>query len=105
MEALIFLEDLRQRVPVESLSDYVGKIAFNLSGESGGHYTLVITEVEVLIEVGLHEDATCSLESTIETLNRVIKKEENVLMAMMMGKLKVKNQGEMIRYAKVLGFM
>ncbi len=105
MEARTFLEDLRQRVPVESLAEYAGKIAFDLAGEKGGQYTLVITEEGVLVDDGLHDDAHCGLEATYETLIRVVRKEENVLMAMMMGKLKVRNQGEMIRYAKILGFM
>lgn len=105
MEARTFLEDLRQRVPAESLADYTGKIAFDLGGEKGGQYTLVISESGVLIDEGLHDDAHCGLETSIETLIRIIRKEENVLMAMMMGKLKVRNQGEMIRYARILGFM
>ncbi len=104
MEARTFLEDLRQRVPAESLADYVGKISFDLAGDKGGQYTLIISETGVLVDDGLHDDAHCGLEATFETLIKVVRKEENVLMAMMMGKLKVRNQ-EMIRYAKILGFM
>ena len=105
MEARQFLEDLRLRIPAEPLADHYGKIAFNLAGDRGGQYTLVISESGALVDEGLHHDAHCGLETTFETLIRIVRKEENVLMAMMMGKLKVKNQGEMIKYARILGFM
>lgn len=105
MQARKFLEDLQQRVPAESLAEYSGKIAFDLAGEQGGQYTLVISESGVIIDDGLHDDALCGLQSSFETLTRIIAREENVLMAMMMGKLKVTNQGEMIKYARILGFM
>ena len=105
MQARQFLEDLRQRVPAESLADYAGKIAFDLAGDQGGQYTLVISESGVVIDEGIHDDAHCGLQASYETLTRIIAREENVLMAMMMGKLKVTNQGEMIKYARILGFM
>lgn len=105
MIARRFLEDLQQRMPAESLAESGGKITFDLSGDGGGQYTLVIHETGLLIEDGVHEDADCGLVASVDTFMRVVRREENVLMAMMTGKLKVSNQMAMIRYAQILGLM
>jgi putative sterol carrier protein len=105
MNAKIFLESLKERVEPEDILGEQSKIAFDLAGEHGGQYTLVIEYESMTVEHGLHEDASCSVKCEFVTLQRIISKDENVMMAMMMGKLKIKNQMEMIKYAKILGFM
>jgi putative sterol carrier protein len=105
MEAKFFLENLRDRVQPESLVGEDSKIAFDLAGERGGQFTMIIRETRIWIEDGLHDDAPCGLKSEYDTFLRIVNKEENVMMALMMGRLRIKNQGEMIKYARILGFM
>jgi putative sterol carrier protein len=105
MDARSFLESLQERISSEELEGENSRIAFDLHGEKGGQYTLIIHEEGLVIEEGLHDDAPCALRAEFSTFMRIVNKEENVLMAIMMGKLKVKNQMEMLKYAKVLGFM
>lgn len=105
MEARQFLESLRDRVPAEALMGENTKIAFDLAGDRGGQFTLVIQETTMIVEEGLHDDAPCGLRAEHETFLRIVNKEENVMMAVMMGRLRIKNQMEMIRYARILGFM
>ncbi len=105
MDARRFLESLSERVPAESLSGESSKIAFDLTGDAGGQYTLVIRENSLWIEEGLHEDAPCGLHADHETFLRIVNRQENVLMAVMMGRLRIRNQVEMIRFARILGFM
>lgn len=105
MEARHFLESLRDRVPAEALIGEKSKIAFDLAGDMGGQFTLLIQEDGLFVEEGLHDDAPCGLKADHQTFLRIVNKQENVLMAVMMGKVRIKNQGEMIKYAKILGFM
>lgn len=105
MEAKTFLENLRDRVTLESIEGENSKIAFDLAGDKGGQYTLVIQEARIWLEDGLHDDAPCGLRSEYETFLRIVNKEENVLMAVMSGRLRIKNQMEMMKYARILGFM
>lgn len=105
MDARTFFESLQERVRQEDLLGESSRIAFDLHGDMGGQYTLIIHEERIVIEEGLHEDAPCALRAEFATFMRIVNREENVLMAMMAGKLKIKNQMEMLKYAKVLGFM
>jgi len=105
MDARKFLESLKDRVPAEQLVGERSKITFDLSGDLGGQFTLIIQEEGLWVEEGLHDDAPCGLRSDHETFLRIVNKQENVMLAVMMGRLQVRNQMEMMRYARILGFM
>lgn len=100
-----FLESLPGRVPPEALAGLDATINFDLTGDDGGQYTLSIHDNTIRHHPGLAESPTCGVKSDHATFVRIINKEENVLMAMFTGKLKIHNQMEMVRFAKILGLM
>lgn len=100
-----FLESLPGRVPPEALAGLDATINFDLSGDEGGQYTLSIRDNIIRHQMGLAENPTCGVKTDHATFVKIINKEENVLMAMFTGKLKIQNQMEMVRFAKILGLM
>ena len=74
MDARKFLESLKDRVPAEQLIGERSKITFDLSGDLGGQFTLIIQEEGLWVEEGLHDDAPCGLRSDHETFLRIVNK-------------------------------
>ena len=89
----------------EVLEGHNTRFHFILSGEEGGEVTMSIEDGVLTSEEGLHGEAKCVVKSSSENLEKLIKKDLNPMMAMLTGKLKISNQSEMLKYAKILGLM
>jgi len=100
-----FLDKLAAKSLPEALEGKDGKINFDVSGDGGGAYTVVIENGTMRIEEGLADDPTCGIKGDSATMTGMVDGSVNPMMAIMMGKIKIQNQGEMMKYAKVLGLM
>ncbi len=78
---------------------------FQLSGEGGGDVTVEIADGKCTVSDGLVGEASCNVKTSDETFMGLIKGTVNPMMAMMSGKIKISNTGEMLKYAKILGLM
>ncbi len=78
---------------------------FDLEGEGGGQVTVKVNLGFMTVEEGLVGEPDCKISSSEENFKKVIKGELNPMMAILTGKLKISNQFEMMKFAKLLGWM
>lgn len=106
MTAKEFIMGFPSRIKPEALE---GKgdtcFHFKISGEDGGDFTAVAQNGQFSVKEGLEGDAKCVITASDKDLMAIIKGEQNPMTAIMFGKLKISNLGEMTKFAKPLGLM
>ena len=105
MNAKEFLLALPEKSNKDVLEGHNTNFHFILSGDEGGEITMNIKDGVLTSTEGLVGEPTCVVKSKEVNLTKLIKKELNPMMAILTGKLKISNQGEMLKYAKILGLM
>ena len=100
-----FLYKLPSKVSPEAIQDLETTFHFDLEGEGGGQFTVEVKEGKVKVTDGLTGDPNCVVKSNEETFNKLISGDLNPMMAILTGKVKISNQSEMLRYAKLFGLM
>jgi len=103
MKAIEFLEKLSDKVPAEALTGLDTVFHFDISGDDGGQKTVVVSNGSIEVKDGLHDTPKCVVSASSENLASILKGDLNPMMAMMTGKLKISNPGEMLKYAKLFG--
>lgn len=78
---------------------------FHFDVADSGQYTVSLVDGQLSVEEGLNGEASCTVKASEETLAKLVKGDLNPMMAMMTGKLKISNPGEMLKYAKIFGLM
>ena len=104
MNAVEFLMDLPDSVNKAALEGHDTRFHFIMK-DTEKAVTLSIKDGELHAEEGLHGEAKCVVKSSETNLMKLVNKDLNPMMAILSGKLKISNQGEMIKYAKILGLM
>jgi putative sterol carrier protein len=105
MTARDFILNLPKRVNTAALTDLDSTFHFDISGPNGGHFTVVVGSGEVNVETGLIGDPKCVVTVSDTNLEALLTGKLNPMMAMMMGKIKVSNTSEMMKYAKIFGLL
>ncbi len=100
-----FLYKLPSKVSPGAVEGLETIFHFDLEGEGGGKYTVQVNGGKVSVSDGLNGDASCVVRASEETFNKLISGDLNPMMAVLTGKVKISNQGEMLRYAKIFGLM
>lgn len=103
MDVKDFLFNLPNKVnpaAVEGLST-----VFHFDISDTGQYTVQLDNGKMSVSEGLNGDAACKVTASAETLTKLLSRDLNPMMAMMTGKLKISNPGEMLKYAKMFGLM
>lgn len=78
---------------------------FDLEGDKGGQFTITVADKKVTVTDGLQGEAKCVVRATGDNFINLASGELNPMMAILTGKVKISNQGEMLRYAKIFGLM
>lgn len=105
MNATEFINSLPERANADALADKETVFHFDVSGEGGGQYTVSVKDGKINVTPGAEGDARCTVKTTNDNFMAVINGSLNPLMAIMMGKLKISNQGELLKYAKIFGLL
>ena len=105
MSVKIFLLNLPNRVSPEALEDKTTCFHFDLTGNEPCQVTVTIANGKCETTEGFVGVAKCVVKAKSEDLVSITKGTLNPMMALFTGKLKLSNQGEMLKYAKVFGFM
>ena len=105
MTAKDFLNQLPEKVRKEAIEDQSTRFHFDLEGDGGGQVTLSLDDGKLTAEEGLVGDPKCTVKADAQDFMKVVKGELNPMMAVLTGKLKISNQGEMLKYAKMFGLM
>lgn len=106
MTAKEFIMSFPERINPEALE---GKgdtcFHFKISGDDGGDFTATAVNGQFTVVEGLEGDAKCTISSSDKVLMNIIRGDQNPMMAVMTGKLKISNLNEMTKFAKPLGLM
>ncbi len=105
MDATSFLKDLPGKIKPELLEGMETLFHFDLEGEGGGQYTVKVKDGKLEVNPGLNEEPKCVVKASTDTLMGIVEGKINPMMAVMTGKIKISNPGEMIKYAKIFGLM
>ena len=105
MTAKEFLLGLPSKVQPEALEGLETTFHFDIEGDGGGQVTVKVKDGSCSAEEGLDGDARCIVSAKEDNLMNVLKGNLNPLMAVLTGKLKISNQKEMLKYAKIFGLM
>ncbi len=100
-----FIYALPDKVPAAAIEGLETKFHFDLEGDNGGQYTIIIADQKVDVTDGLQGEANCVIKAKGDDFVSLAKGDLNPMMAMLTGKLKISNQGEMLKYAKLFGLM
>lgn len=105
MTAAEFIKNIPNRVNKDAIADDNARFHFDMDGEGGGQYTLVIDNGDVRVEEGLQGSADCKVSGKAKTLAAIAQGKENPMTAFMFGKVKTSNTGMLMKYAGKLGLM
>lgn len=103
IDAKEFLFSLPQKVnpaAIEGLSTL-----FHFDVADSGQYTVRLDNGVFDVSEGLSGEPVCKVSTSAESFSKLISRDLNPMMAMMTGKLKISNPGEMLKYAKIFGLM
>lgn len=105
MTAKDFLLRLPEKVRPEALDGLQTNFHFDIGGEEETKMTVIVENGAVKVEEGLIGDPACTVKAKDEHFIKVVSGKLNPMMALLTGKLKISNQGEMLKYAKIFGLM
>ena len=78
---------------------------FHFDVADAGQFTVRLADGKLDVSEGFSGEPTCKVTTTAESFSKLIAGDLNPMMAMMTGKLKISNPGEMLKYAKIFGLM
>ena len=105
MTAKEFILGLPTRVDESTIVGQNTVFHFNIDGDGGGAYTLQIQDGVCSVAEGMLGEPKCVVTGKDTNIVGIVKGEINPMMALLTGKIKISNQGEMLKYAKILGLM
>lgn len=105
MTAKDFLMALPNKVSKDAIEGMETLFHFDLDGDDGGQYTLELKDGGLNVIEGLEGDAKCAIRAKAENFVKLAKGDINPMMAILTGKVKISNQGEMLKYAKIFGLL
>jgi putative sterol carrier protein len=103
MDAKEFLMNLPQKAKPEALEGLNTLFHFDIEG--AGQFSVAVVDGKMAVTEGFSGDPTCKVTASADNLGKIVKGDLNPMMAMMTGKLKISNPGEMLKYAKIFGLM
>ncbi len=108
MNSETFLLSLPEKVDpnvLEGLETNFHFIIKQPESQDPNEITVQVKDGKVTAEKGLKDEPKCVFKTSDEHLMKLLKGDLNPMMAILTGKLKISNQGEMLKYAKIFGLM
>lgn len=103
MDVKEFLFNLPNKVNADAVEGL--STVFHFDVADAGQYTVQLDNGKMNVSEGLSGEAACKVSASADTLAKLLSRDLNPMMAMMTGKLKISNPGEMLKYAKMFGLM
>lgn len=103
MDVKQFLFSLPEKVAPEAVEGLSTLFHFDIA--DAGQFTVKLDDGKFTVSEGLEGEPRCTVSAGAETLAKILSRDLNPMMAMMTGKLKISNPGEMLKYAKIFGLM
>src|SRR5690242_18818851 len=89
---------LPQRLKAEEAAGQSGNFQFQLEGETGGDFTVKVADGVCTVEEGLHGEPDCVITAAATDFEDAELGRVNRQMAVMMGKIKISNLGQMLKF-------
>lgn len=105
MTAAEFIRALPQKFNPEVVPGAETCFHFRISGERGGDFTATVKDGQCHVQDGLNGDPKCVVQTSDQILEDIVSGKQNPQMAVFMGKMKISNLGEMMKFAKPFGIM
>jgi len=99
------LKDVESQFDASKVPGVNSVFHFLINGENGGDFTVLIENDTCKITEGLTGDAKCTVKSSAEVFDMVMTGKMNPTMAVMGGKLKISNIGEIMKFAEPFGIV
>ncbi|TNE47825.1 MAG: SCP2 sterol-binding domain-containing protein [Bacteroidetes bacterium] len=103
MDVKKFLFDLPAKANPDVLEGQSSLFHFDIA--DAGQFTVELKDGKLEVSEGFSGEPTCRVTTSAESFSKLISGDLNPMMAMMTGKLKISNPGEMLKYAKMFGLM
>lgn len=100
-----FFDKLPDRFRPEVVEGMSTCFHFDLSGEGGGQYTVELIDGKLQIHEGLTGTPQCVIHAEAADFLAVAQGRHSPIMAVLTGKIKISNQVELLKYAKIFGLM
>lgn len=100
-----FLKGLPAKVNPEAIAGQETVFHFDIDGPQGGQFTIEVKDGQVMVTDGLKGEPRCTVRASDENFVNLATGQLNPMMAILTGKVKISNQGEMLKYAKIFGLM
>lgn len=78
---------------------------FHFDVDDAGQFTVRLSGGKLEVSEGLHGEPSCKVTTSAKAFSDLVTGALNPMMAMMTGKIKISNPGEMLKYAKMFGLM
>lgn len=103
MDVKEFLHSLPNNIDPEAVQGLSTLFHFDIG--DAGQFSLRLADGQLHVSEGLEGEPNCKVTASADTLGKLLSKDLNPMMAMMTGKLKISNPGEMLKYANLFGLM
>lgn len=100
-----FLYNLPAKVLPAAIDGQETVFHFDIEGAEGGQFTIEVKDGKVVVSDGLLGEPRCTVRASDENFVKLAQGDLNPMMAILTGKVKISNQGEMLKYAKIFGLM
>lgn len=105
MTAEEFIQSLPDKVDKDVIAGMNTNFYFDIQGDTSTQYSVLIEDGEIRTAPGQVGEPTCRVSAKEEDLIALVTGKMAPAMAMMMGKVKVSNIGEMLKFAKIFRLM
>lgn len=105
MTAKEFITTLPSKVPADSLDGIDTNFHFDISGEGGGQFSIIVNDGNLNVHESFVGEAKCKISGSYTNFEKLLKGDLNPMMAVLTGKIKISNQTELLKYAKLFGLM
>jgi len=100
-----FLLALPGNVPEKYLEGVETNFHFDIEGEGGGQYSVLVSENTLNVYEHFEGEPSCVIKAKEKNFMALLRGELNPMMAVFTGKVKISNPGEVMKYAKIFGLM
>ncbi|MFM2267289.1 MAG: hypothetical protein RL757_730 [Bacteroidota bacterium] len=100
-----FLLSLPEKINPAALEGLATCFHFDISGDDAAQMTINVADGKCEVTEGFSGEPKCVVKASNDDFLNIVTGKMNPMMAVFTGKLKMSNQGEMLKYAKIFGLM